>query len=190
MESPDQNADFNYKHNRYSNNSRVLSLQTLCVKFLQRSILRRENNFAKDIHRCPIEVHKDLLSMCSAKQLKIAEKYSEKARIDLDTQPFWKELCRVEYCCERKSPDITWDIKYELLKEAKREAKKKAQERAAQPPTVSIVKSNSCAQDGAPRVKFVPGKVSTTTTGRKRPAGKLKIRVLPSGKVVKYMERR
>ena len=184
MESPSQNIGYNYDY--YHNNSRVPSLQTLCLKFLQRSILRRENNFAKDIHRCPVEVHKDLLSMCSAKQLKIAEKHSEKAKVDLDTAPFWKELCRVEYCCERKSPDITWDIKYELLKEAK----KKARERAAQPPVVSVSKSSKSAQDGAPRVRLVPGRISPTTAGKKRPAGKLKIRVLPSGKVVKYMERR
>lgn len=155
------------------------SLQALCLRKIRQSIIKRENKFAKRIHLCPVEFQDKLLSICSAKQLKIAERSSEKSRVDLDTSSYWKILCKNDFNCDKKSPDITWDIKYELLG-AERKRQQEEQSRAI------IERCSQIKTKEEPLAKVVKGRAIPSHPKKRTTLNKSKVFVLPSGRIYRY----
>lgn len=164
---------------------KISSLQSLCLKKIRQSIIKGEAMYAKRIHLCPVEFHENLLSLCNPKQLKLAEKYSERSKVDLNLSPFWKVLCKREFRCDKKAPDITWSIKYELL-EAER---KRVQEERAK--AISD-KYDKIEEEGKKALaKIVKGGSATSHSKKRSTAtiGQYNAYVLPSGRVYMYKGR-
>ena len=155
--------------------NKIPSLQTLCIRKIRGSILRGEKTYARRIHRCPIEFQDNLLSLCTPKQLKAAERGSEKSKIDLDTSAHWKALCKRDFNCDKKPPDITWDIKYELLNEEKKRTEEEAK---------ALIENSHVEKKGAPMARVVKERDKSVVYTKKRStASKTKMFVLPSGKL-------
>lgn len=158
--------------------NRESTLQSLCFKMIKRSIIRGETVYLKRIHMCPTDFRDELLSLCTPKQLRAAERGSEKFKADLDTSMHWKALCKKQFYCNRKAPDITWRIKYELLQEEKKREEKEY-------PKAFIEKYKDTESKSVPLARVVKGKGKERPRyGKKRTSvNKTKIFVLPSGKV-------
>lgn len=154
------------------------TLQSLCFRTIKESIIRGENTYLRRIHMCPSDFQDALLSLCSPKQLKAAERGSEKSKADLDTSPYWKALCKKVFHCDKKSPDITWDIKYELLKEEKKREEKEHAE-------AFLKKYKEVESKDVHLAKVVKGKYTPKYAKKRSTWNKSKVFILPSGRVCK-----